>query len=82
MADDRMKNDDRDRNMGGASKQNKGNYGGQQSPGRTQQDDEVSTGQRGTDQGHQSEPKHMKDEFGTSERSGAGQGRQGGNQDL
>lgn len=77
MADDRMKNDDLDRNTG-ASKQNKG----QQTPGRNQQDDEFSTGQRGNDQSHQSEPKHMKDDFGTSERSGAGPGRQGGDQDL
>lgn len=81
MADDRMKNDDREQNLG-ASKQNKGNYGGQQSPGRNQQDDDFATGQRGTDQSHQSEPKHMKDDFGTSERSGAGQGRQGDDQDL
>ena len=81
MADDRMRNDDLDKNVGGASKRNQGNYG-QQSPGRNEQDDDFSTGQRGTDQSHQGEPKHMKDDFGTSERSGSGQGRQGGDQDL
>jgi hypothetical protein len=75
-----MKNDDLDRNMGGASKQHQGNYqGGQQSPGR-QQDDEFSTGQRGAgEQSEQGEQKHMKDDFGTSERSGAGKGQGGQN---
>ena len=82
MADDRMRNDDLDRNAGGASKQNQGNYGqgGQQSPGRNKQDDEFSTGHRGTDQqSQQGEQKHMKDDFGTSERSGAGKGQGGQN---
>jgi len=74
MADDRMRNDDLDRNMGGASKQNQGNYGqgGQQSPGRNEQDDDLSTGHRGTEQ--QGEQKHIKDDFGTSEKSDVGQG--------
>ena len=75
MADDRMRNDDLDKNMGGAGQ--KDNYGSQ-SPGRKQQDD-MSTGQRGS--GQQGEPEHFKDNFGTSEKSGAGQqgGRQGQN---
>jgi hypothetical protein len=84
MAEDRMRNDDRDMNVGGASKQNVGaskqnqsNYGqgGQQSPGRNTQDDQFSTGHRGTDQqSEQGEQKHMKDDFGTSGNKDAGQG--------
>lgn len=82
MADDRMRNDDLDRNMGGASKQHQGNYGqgGQQSPGRNKQDDDFATGQRGAgEQSQQGEQKHMKDDFGTSERSGAGKDKGGQN---
>ena len=37
MADDRMKNDDLQRNMGGAGRDEGQNLGGQQSPGRTGQ---------------------------------------------
>ena len=37
MADDRMKNDDLQRNMGGAGRDEGQNPGGQQSPGRTGQ---------------------------------------------
>ena len=78
MADDKMRNDDLDRNMGGAGQKNQGDYGKQQSPGRNKQDD-LSTGQRGTGQGQhgqQSEPRHIKDDFGTSEKSGGkGQNR-------
>ena len=78
MADDRMRNDDLDRNMGGAGQQNKDNYGkgqhGQQTPGRNKQDDEFATGQRGTGQSQQGEQKHMKDDFGTSGNKDAGQG--------
>lgn len=62
MADDRMRNDDRDRNMGGAGQRNQDEFG-QQTPGRKQQDD-LSTGQRGADQGQQNQPKHEDDEFG------------------
>ena len=74
MADDRMKNDDRDRNMRGTS-QKKDNFS-QQTPGRKQQDDDdMSTGQRGTGQQHQSG--HDKEDM---KRSGTGQGgRQGQN---
>ena len=72
MADDRMKND-RDMNMGGASKKNQGNYG-QQTPGHGQQDDdEFSQGQRGA--GQRSEPGHMEDDFGSGEQdTGQSQG--------
>lgn len=75
MADDRMRNDDLDRNMGGAGRQDQGNYGqggGQQTPGRTKQDDDFSTGERGASK--QGEQKHMKDDFGTSGNKDAGQG--------
>ena len=68
MADDRMRNDDLDRNMG-AGQQNKDEFG-QQTPGRKQQDD-LSTGQRGTGQGQQNQPKHD-DDFGGG-KSGAGE---------
>ncbi|HEY8410509.1 MAG TPA: hypothetical protein VIK76_03875 [Pyrinomonadaceae bacterium] len=70
MADDRMKNKDLDKNMGGAGQKDQGNLG-QQTPGRNKQDDEFSTGQRGAGQG--GEQGHMKDDFGTSEKSGTGQ---------
>jgi len=78
MADDRMKNKDLDKNMGGQQNQDQGDYGtGQQSPGRNKQDDDFSTGQRGAGQRgteHQGEQKHMKDDFGTSGNKDAGQG--------
>lgn len=74
MADDRMRNDDLDRNMGGAGQKDQRNYGqvGQQSPGRTKQDDDISTGQRNAS--HQGEQKHMKDDYGTSGNKDADQG--------
>jgi hypothetical protein len=47
MADDRMRNNDNlDRNMGGAGQKDQDKYG-QKSPGRGQQDDEFTKGQRG-----------------------------------
>ena len=71
MADDRMKNDDLDRNMGGAGQRNKDDFG-QQSPGRHNRD-ELSTGQRGKGgQGQQNQPNIEDDEFGTGQ-TGAGQ---------
>ena len=77
MADDRMRNDDLDKNMGGAG-QNKENYG-QQTPGRNKQDDDLKTGQRAGQgqqgqQGHQNQPGHFEDDSGTSGNKGAGQG--------
>jgi hypothetical protein len=76
MADDRMRNDDRDMNMGGAGQKNQGSQNkqgnfGQQTPGHSQQDDEFSKGQRGA--GQRSEPGHMEDDFGSGEQ-GLGQG--------
>jgi hypothetical protein len=77
MADDRMRNDDRDRNIGGSGTGQKDSYS-QQSPGRKQQDD-MSTGQRGG--GQQNQPGNMEDDdLGTSHKTGTGQGgRQGQN---
>jgi hypothetical protein len=69
MADDRMKNDDLDRNMGGAGQPNKDDFG-QQTPGRNKPDDDLSTGQRGAGQGQQNQPKHIEDDFGTKDKSG------------
>lgn len=77
MADDRMKNDDLDRNMGGTG-HNKENYG-QRTPGRNQQDDDLRTGQRGAHEGRgsqQNEPGQVKDDFGTPGNKGVGQGGQ------
>ena len=76
MADDKMKNQDRDMNLGGAGQKDqgtqKGNMG-QQTPGRGQQqdNDEFTSGQRGA--GQRSEPGHMTDDFGSGEQ-GLGQG--------
>ncbi len=74
MADDRMRNDDLDRNMGGAGRQDQGNRqgSGQQTPGRNKQDDEFTSGQRGASK--QGEQQHMKDDFGTSGNKDAGHG--------
>lgn len=72
MADDRMRNDDLDRNMGGAGQRNKDDFG-QQTPGRHQQDD-LSTGQRGgKGQGQQNQPNIEDDDFGNAGQSGGGQ---------
>ena len=70
MPDDRMRNEDLDKNMGGTG--HKDDYS-KQTPGRKQQDD-LSSGQK-SGAGQKGEPGHMKD----SEKSGQGQGgRQGG----
>jgi hypothetical protein len=68
MADDRMKKDDLDKNLGGPEKQ-----GGQQAPGRQPQDDE-KFGQRGGGQG--SSPGRGLDE---QDEFGKGEGGRGGN---
>lgn len=71
MADDKMRNDDRE-NMGGQQK-GQGDYGrSQQSPGRNKQDDDVRTGQR--DAGQQGEQRRVKDDLDASEESDMGQG--------
>lgn len=75
MADDRMRNDDLDRNMGGAGQRNKDDLGQQQSPGRNQPDD-LASGQR-SGQGQQNQPRHIEDDFGTAEKQDKpGQGGQ------
>lgn len=75
MADDRMRNDDLDRNMGGAGAgrqdQDYG-QGGQKSPGRNKQDDDFSTGQKGASK--QGEQQHMNDDFGNAGNKDAGHG--------
>ena len=73
MADDRMRNDDLDRNMGGGQQ---GQQKGSQSPGRNPEQDDLSTGKRGTGQDQEAEPRHIKDDFGTSGKSDVGEGRQ------
>lgn len=50
MADDRMKNDDLDRKLGGTGREDE--EFGQQTPGRNPKDDR-STGQRGGSQGNE-----------------------------
>ena len=76
MADDRMRNDNLDKNMGGAG-QDKDNFG-QQTPGRNQQDDDLRTGQRGAHQGQGQGQQHEpnEDDFGTPGNKGTGQGGQ------
>ena len=80
MADDRMRNDDLDKNMGGANKE----HYGQQTPGRNKQDDDLKTGQRGAGQGQQGQhgkqgqqnPGFEEDDLGNSGNKGTGQGGQ------
>jgi len=82
MADDKMRNDDRDMKLGGTGQKNQGtqkNQGnfGQKTPGHNQQeDDDFATGKRA---GQSSEPRHMKDDFGSGEQGlgeGGGKNRQ------
>lgn len=73
MAEDRMRNDDRDMNLGGAGQQ-KDDFG-KQTPGRKSEQDDFATGQRSGGQ-KQNEPEHFEDNFGNTGKSG-GQGGQG-----
>jgi hypothetical protein len=82
MADDKMKNDDRQRNMGttGREDQELGKGQRQQTPGRNPQGGQQG-GQYGGQQGQQKEPRKMDDEeeFGggaTGQRGGQGRGGQ------
>ena len=79
MADDRMKHNDRDLNMGGTGQQKDQGNLGQKTPGRGLQneDDEFSSGQRGA--GQRGEQRHMEDDFGSGEQ-GKGQGKNQGGQ--
>ena len=86
MADDRMKNDDRQRNMGTGGREDKGFDPGQQSPGRNPQGGQQSGQQSGGQQGGQEKGnRNMEDddEFGggtSGQRGGqGGQGRGGQN---
>ena len=87
MADDRMKNDDRQRNMGGAG-HDEGQNLGQQSPGRSgqgQQGGQQHTGGYGGSQqeknfGGQNEHDMEDDDLGAGNaQKGGGQGRGGQN---
>lgn len=74
MADDRMRNnDDLDRNMGGSGHKDQDKYS-QKTPGRSQQDEDLSQGQRGA--GQRGDQGNMKDDLGHSDKSGGGQGGQ------
>ena len=80
MADDRMKNDDLQRNMGGAGHDEGQNLGGQQSPGRTGQ------GQQGGQQAGGYGGSQQKGNFGQGKNEsdledddlGAGNAQKGG----
>jgi hypothetical protein len=73
MADDKMKHDDLNKNLGGQQ----GGQPGQQSPGRHQQDDE-ELGKRGSGQGAPGNPRHEDDEMGQGGKSGSNPGGQQG----
>ena len=77
MADDRMKNDDAQRNMGGTSGR-EGEPQGQQSPGRTgqsgQQSGQQAGGQQGGQFGGQKDARKMDDD----ESPAGGEGKTGG----
>ena len=74
MADDKMKNDDLNRNLGG---QQQGGQTGQQAPGRHQQDDE-EFGKRGGGQGIPGNPRHEDDEMGHGGQDGKTGNKPGG----
>lgn len=71
MADDRMKKDDLDKNLGGQGGE-QGRQPGQQSPGRHQQDDEFG-GKQGTEKRGLED-----DELGGTGTRGNNPGQQGG----
>ena len=89
MADDRMKNDDLQRNMGGAGR-DEGQNPGQQSPGRTgqggqqnQQGDQHAGGYGGSQQGKFGSGEKSRDleddDLGAGNAQTGGQGRGGQN---
>jgi hypothetical protein len=84
MADDRMKDDDRQRNMGTGGREDQGFGQGQQSPGRNPQGGQQGGGQQtGGQQGGQQKGNlniDDEDEFGggTSGQRGGQPGGQGG----
>src|SRR6185503_1580610 len=79
MADDRMKNDDAQRNMGGAKDQEHG----QQAPGRGQQGGQQAggsgSGQQKSNYGGQNERDMEDDDVGAGNAQTGGQGRGGQN---
>lgn len=85
MADDRMKNDDLQRNMGGAGDKDQKNYGGgQQSPGRSgqsqggQQAGQHGGGQQGGQFGGQKGTQNMEDDDEDFGSGSAGSQNRGG----
>jgi hypothetical protein len=83
MADDRMKNDDQQRNMGSTKRDDQDLGQGQQTPGRNPQGGQHTGGYGGGQQGGQQHknPSNMEDdeEFGggtTGQRGGQGRGGQ------
>lgn len=83
MADDRMKHDEQQRNMGGGAKDQ--DYGeGQQAPGRGKQGDEQAGGRGGSQQksnygSGQNERDLEDDDLGAGNAQTGGQGRGGQN---
>ena len=81
MADDRMKNDELQRNMGGAG-HDEGQQGGQQSPGRSgqgQQGGQQAGGKQGNFGGGQNQDDMEDDDLGAGNAQTGGQGRGGQN---
>ena len=74
MADDRMKNDDRQRNMGTGGRDDQDYKQGQQAPGRNPQGGQQSGGQQGGQQGGQKKDQLIDDDADI----GGGQGGRGG----
>ena len=77
MADDRMKNDELQRNMGGAG-HDEGQKGGQQSPGRSGQGQQAG-GKQGDFGGGQNKHDMEDDDLGAGNAQTGGQGRGGQN---
>jgi len=78
MADDRMKNDELQRNMGGAGHDEGQKGGGQQSPGRSGQGQQAG-GKQGDFGGGQNKHDMEDDDLGAGNAQTGGQGRGGQN---
>ena len=74
MADDRMKNDDRQRNMGTGGRDDQERGQGQQTPGRNPQGGQQTPGQQGQQGGQRNKP--MNEDDDENEFSG-GSGQRG-----
>ena len=78
MADDRMKNDELQRNMGGAGHDEGQKGGGEQSPGRSGQGQQAG-GKQGDFGGGQNKHDMEDDDLGAGNAQSGGQGRGGQN---